>query len=178
MSLSLGAAIQAGQEDERIRTRGLVGGAGHSWRPNFGQTTSDITFVAFTPRMGWYVTRRLELYGEGTLFIYTQPETAIAAGLGGLAGRYYLKSSGAWIPYVHAGAGLLWTSLDVPEIDRIFNFQLFMGIGWRQTRAKGPCLVFEFRNHHISNAGTAGENRGINAATFLAGVEWVLRPNH
>jgi len=51
-----------------------------------------------------------------------------------------------------------------------------MGIGWRQTRDKGPCLVFEFRNHHISNADTAGRNLGINAATVLAGIEWVLRP--
>lgn len=160
----------------RTRTRGLVGGGGHSWRPIFGQTRSDITFVAFNPRMGWFVSKRLELYGEGTLFVYDQPDVAVAAGLAGLAGRYYLKGSGAWIPYVHAGAGLLWTSLDVPEIDRIFNFQLFVGVGWRQTRARGPCLVFEFRNHHISNAGTAGENRGINAATVLAGVEWVLRP--
>ena len=162
---------------EGSRTRGLVGGWGHSWRPIFGQTRSEITFVAFTPRMGWFVTDRLELYGEGTLFLYDQPQAAVAAGLGGLAGRYYLKTSGGWIPYVHAGAGLLWTSLDVLEIDRIFNFQLFVGVGWRQTRASGPCWVFEFRNHHISNAGTAGKNLGINAATVLTGVEWVLRPS-
>src|SRR6185295_7544589 len=103
----------------------------------------------------------------GTLFLYTEPEVAGAAGLGGLSGRYYLRTSGAWIPYVHGGAGLLWTSLDVPEIDRIFNFQLFVGVGLRQTRARGPRLVFEFRNHHISNAGTAGKNLGINAATVL-----------
>ncbi len=114
--------------------------------------------------------------GEATLFVYDRPHAAVAAGLSGLSGRYYLKTNGGWLPYVHAGAGLLWTSLDVREIDRIFNFQLFMGVGWRQNRAAGPCLVFEFRNHHISNAGTAGENRGINAATFLTGVEWVLRP--
>ena len=101
----------------------------------------------------------------------------MAAGLGGLAGRYYLKTSGAWIPYVHAGSGLLWTSLDVPEIDRIFNFQLFVGLGWRQNRTSGPRLLFELRNHHISNAGTAGKNLGINALTILSGVEWVLRPS-
>jgi len=158
------------------RTRGLIGGWGHSWRPIFGQARSEITFAAFHPRMGWFVTDRIELYGEATLFVYDRPQTAVALGLGGLSGRYYLKTSGGWLPYVHAGSGLLWTSLDVPEIDRIFNFQLFTGVGWRQNRPAGPCLVFEFRNHHISNAGTAGENRGINAATFLAGVEWVLRP--
>ena len=175
LSLSAPARADERPAGEGSRTRGLVGGWGHSWRPIFGKTRSDITFVAFQPRMGWYVTDRLELYGEGTLFIYDRPDAALGGGLGGLAGRYYLKTSGGWIPYVHAGAGVLWTSLDVPEIDRSFNFQLFMGVGWRQTRASGPCLVFEFRNHHISNAGTAGTNLGINAATVLAGVEWVLR---
>ena len=75
-------------------TRGLVGGVGHSWRPIFGQTTSDITFVAFNPRMGWFVANRLELYGEGTLFVYTEPEIAVAAGLAGFSGRYYLKTNG------------------------------------------------------------------------------------
>lgn len=179
IAVSFSAPVRA---DERpfskgTRTLGFTGGWGHSWRPIFGRTRSQITFVAFDPRMGWFVTDRLELYGEGTLFVYNKPQAAVAAGLGGLAGRYYLKTSGGWIPYVHAGAGLLWTSLDVPEIDRIFNFQLFAGVGWRQTRARGPRLVFEFRNHHISNAGTAGKNLGINAATVLTGVEWVLRPS-
>lgn len=175
-TVSAPAGAQEAPVGEGFRTRGLIGGWGHSWRPIFGQTESDITFVAFHPRMGWFVTDRLELYGEGTVFLYDRPQAALSAGLGGLAGRYYLKTSGGWVPYVHAGAGLLWTSLDVPEIDRTFNFQLFMGVGWRQTRDKGPCLVFEFRNHHISNADTVGRNLGINAATILAGIEWVLRP--
>jgi lipid A 3-O-deacylase len=157
------------------RTLGLVAGWGHSWRPIFGQTHTPIAFVAAYPRMGWFVLDRAELYGEATLFAYHEPEAAVAAGLGALAGRYYLKTRGAWIPYVHGGGGLLWTSLDVPEIDRIFNFQLFMGIGWRQNRPSGPRWVIEFRNHHISNAGTAGQNMGINAATLLTGVEWVVR---
>ena len=97
------APVHAGEQPvgQGFRTRGLTGGWGHSWRPLFGKTRSDISFVAFDPRMGWFVTDRLELYGEGTLF---------------------------------------------------------------------------FRTHHISNAGTAGQNLGINAATVLAGVEWGLRP--
>jgi len=36
-------------------------------------------------------------------------------------------------------------------------------------------LMLEFRNHHISNAGTRGENLGVNAAMVVAGVHWVLR---
>ena len=70
IALSLAAPVRA---DERpfsngSRTRGLTGG-GHSWRQLFGKTRSQITFVAFAPRMGWFVTDRLELYGEGTLFL-------------------------------------------------------------------------------------------------------------
>ncbi len=177
-AIAFGVAAPVGADDGGLskgsRTLGLAGGWGHSWRPIFGQTRSVITFEAFTPSMGWFVLDRVELYGEATLFFYNKPEAAIAAGAGGLSGRYYLTSSGGWIPYVLGGSGLLWTNLDVPEIDRIFNFQLFFGIGCRQSRAKGPRLLFEFRNHHISNAGTAGKNMGINAATLIAGVEWVL----
>ena len=83
MALCLTAPVHA---DERplskgSRTRGLTGGWGHSWRPIFGQTRTQITFVAFDPRMGWFVTDRLELYGEGTLFLYNEPQAAVAAGL-------------------------------------------------------------------------------------------------
>jgi hypothetical protein len=49
--------------------------------------------------------------------------------------------------------GVAWTSLDVPEVDRVFNF----------------------RNHHISNAGTRGENLGITAGMLIVGVHRVLR---
>jgi hypothetical protein len=49
------------------------------------------------------------------------------------------------------------------------------GVGVRWVRRRGPGVFVEFRNHHISNAGTAGENLGINAATLIAGAQWVLR---
>lgn len=157
------------------RTRGLVGGWGTGYKPPWAPTRSDVAFAAFHPRMGWFVADRVELYGEATLFVYYRPTADVTAGAGALAGRYYLRTAGRWIPYLHGGVGLLWTSLDVLEIDRTFNFQHFIGIGWRQNRVRGPRLVFELRNHHISNAGTAGDNLGINAAVALTGIEWVLR---
>jgi Lipid A 3-O-deacylase (PagL) len=163
--------------DRKSRTRGLVGGWAHSWRPFviFGETESDIGLVAFHPRMGWFVTDRLELYGEGTLLVYHKPEIAIAAGLGGIAGRYHFKKSGRVIPYGLLGAGLVWTSLDVPEIDRIFNFQVFGGAGVRLLRDRGPGVIIELRTHHISNANTVLPNLGIDVATVLVGIEWILR---
>ena len=172
------ALAQDERFDERSRTRGLMGGWGHSWHhglPGYGKTESDIAFAAFYPQMGWFVSQHLELYGEGTLLVYHQPEPAVSAGLGGLAGRYHFFDDRRFIPYALLGAGILWTSLDVPEIDRVFNFQVFYGLGLRWAPRKGPGWIVEFRNHHISNAGTAGDNRGINAATVLIGVQWILR---
>jgi hypothetical protein len=157
------------------RTRGLMGGVGIGYQPPWAPTESDVAFTAFHPRLGWFVHDRIELYGEATLFVYAEPALDISAGVGALAGRFYLRTSGRWIPYIHGGAGLIGTSLDVIEIDRRLNFQHFVGLGWRQNKIRGPRLTFEVRNHHISNAGTAGDNLGVNAIVGLAGVEWILK---
>ena len=49
------------------------------------------------------------------------------------------------------------------------------GIGVRWAPLRGPGFTIELRNHHISNAGTVGENLGVNAGTIVAGVQWILR---
>ena len=159
-------------------TRGLAGGWGQAWKqgvPGYGKTESDVRFAAFHPQLGRFVTDHLELYGEGTLLFYAPPAAAVSGGLAGLGGRYHVWRDRPWTPYVVGIAGLLWTSLDLPEIDRVFNFQLVYGLGIRQVTPRGPGLIVELRNHHISNAGTAGENLGLNAATIIAGVQWTLR---
>lgn len=172
------AVAQATCFDSDTRTRGLSWAWGHSWYPGFpgfGKTSSDIAFAAFHPQMGWFVTDRLELLGEGTLFVYHRPRYAVAGGLLGLSGRYHFRNDRSWTPYVTAGTGLILVPLDVPELDRLFNFQVVFGVGLRWARQHGPGLLLEFRNHHISNAGTAGENLGVNAATLVAGIQWILR---
>jgi len=170
------------QTEERLargyRTRALAGSVGHSW--GFGwndasRATSDLQFAGFHPQLGWFQTSRIELYGEGTLHVYWRPRAAVFAGLMGIGARYHLHDDREWTPYLLLSAGLGWTSLDIVEIDRIFNFQVAWGAGLRQITRKGPGWLIEFRNHHISNAGTRGENIGINSATLVVGIHWVLR---
>ena len=179
--LSLTPVVIAAQQPRLAAgywTRGLVAGWGHAWKhglPGYGKTESDVRFAAFHPQLGRFVTDHLELYGEGTLLLYGKPAAAVSGGLAGVGGRYHVRPDRGWTPYVVGIAGLLWTSLDVPEIDRVFNFQIAYGLGVRVVPPRGPGLIVELRNHHISNAGTAGENRGVNAATVIAGVQWVLR---
>lgn len=160
------------------RTRALAGGWGHSWLygwPGYGESISDIQFVAFYPQMGWFVTDWLELFGEGTAHVYYRPHTAILGGIVGIGGRHYFLRDRPWTPYYALGGGMVWTSLGVPELDRVWNFQLVWGVGIKRITRRGPGLMLEFRNHHISNAGTRGLNLGVNAATLVAGVHWVLR---
>ncbi len=156
-------------------TRGLTGGWGHSWTPGYGKTESDVGFVAFHPQLGRFVTDHLELYGEGALFLYHEPSVAVGAGLAGIGGRYHAWNDRKWTPYVVGIAGLIWTDLDIPELDRLFNFQLIYGVGVRVVPRRGPGWIVELRSHHISNAGTVGDNLGVNAVTLVAGVQWVLR---
>ena len=126
-----GAAAQQSRLASGNWTRGLAGGWGHSWTPGYGKTDSDVQFLAFHPQLGRFVTDRLELYGEGTLHVYFRPTPAVSGGLAGLGGRYHFRSDRNWTPYLVGGAGLMWTSLDVPELDRTFNFQLLYGVGLR-----------------------------------------------
>ena len=64
----------------------------------------------------------------------------------------------------------------MPELDRTFNFQLtYYGLGYRVVRPRRPGWIVGFRTHPISNTGTAGKNLGANAATVIAGVQWMLR---
>ncbi len=176
-SMSASIAAQPPRLAAGYWTRGLSGGWGDAWKygvPGWRKTESDVRFAAFHPQLGRFVTDHLEIHGEAALLAYNRVP-AVSGGLG-LGGRYHVWRDRRWTPYVAGGAGLLWTSLDVPEIDRVFNFTIVYGLGIRTVPRRGPGLVVELRNHHISNAGTAGENLGLNAAVVVAGVQWVLRP--
>ena len=158
--------------------RTLAGGWGTGWRfgiPGYGKTTTDVEFVAFHPSLGWLVIDRGEVFGEVALFAYYQPRGALAVGPIAIGGRYHFRNRGRVLPFVSGGAGLIVTRLDIVELDRTFNFQVIYGAGvrWRGDRSRGWRL--EIRNHHISNAGTAGENLGLNALMIIGGVEWLVR---
>lgn len=144
--------------------------------PGWGKTLIDAEFVSFHPALGWFVRDGLELFGEGTLFVYYQPKPGVTAGLAGIGGRYHFRERGPVLPFVSAGAGFVWTSLNVPEIDRTFNGQLFYGAGVRIRRDRNPGWLIEIRNHHVSNAGTRGENLGLNALMVIIGADWLIGP--
>ena len=160
------------------RTRALAASVGHTWRFGWNDATlatTDALFVGFHPQLGWFQTARLELFGEGTIHLYARPHTAVFAGLMGIGARWHVFDDRPWTPYATVSAGLGWTNIDIVEIDRVFNFQVVWGGGLRQITRRGPGWMIEFRNHHISNAGTKAPNIGINSATLLLGLHWIVR---
>ena len=172
------ATAQHAETDRGVRVRALAGGWGTAWTygiPGWGKTTSDVRFVALHPGLGWFVTRRAELFGEAALFVYSHPRATFAVGPIAIGLRRQFGQRGAVRPFISGGAGLMVTRLDVIELDRAFNGQLFYGGGLRWLRPRGPHWRIEIRNHHLSNAGTAGENLGLNAFMVIVGAEWLAR---
>ncbi len=178
LSLATVAWAQEGPVDRGVRVRTLAGGWGTGWKfgiPGWGKMTTDVEFVAFHPSLGWMVIDRGEVFGEVALSAYYQPVASVAVGPLAIGGRYHLRDRGRVLPFVSGGAGFLITPLDIVELDRTFNFQVFYGGGIRCVGPRNPVWRLEIRNHHISNAGTAGANLGVNAFMVIAGIEWHLR---
>ena len=75
-------------------------------------------------------------------------------------------------PYVEAGAGVLWTDLGgrIPEKGSEFNFNLQVGAGVSYALTAATSINLSYRLQHISNAGTAHPNHGIDAGVALIGV--------
>ena len=177
LALSAPVLGQDARVERGARVRAVAVGGGTAWKygiPGWGKTTSDVRFVAFHAALGWFVVDRLEVFGESALFASSRPERTLAVGPVAIGGRYHLRGRGRAVPFVTGGAGLMFTTLDVPELDRTLNGQLFYGAGLRWIRTRGPHWRIEIRNHHISNAGTAGANLGLNAFMVVVGAEWLL----
>jgi hypothetical protein len=77
-----------------------------------------------------------------------------------------------FVPFVQAGAGMLFTTEDVPRDTAQFNFTPQGGIGVHWMHDFQSSLVFGLRYHHISNASRDRLNPGHNAIYFYTGLSW------
>jgi hypothetical protein len=67
------------------------------------------------------------------------PTTAVLGGFVGIGGRHYFLRDRDWTPYYVLGGGMVWTSLEAPELDRIWNFQVVWGVGVKRITRRGAC---------------------------------------
>jgi opacity protein-like surface antigen len=86
--------------------------------------------------------------------------------------KYTFLASERLRPYVEAGAGVVWTDLGdrIPEKGSQFNFNLQLGAGLSYFVAPTASINVSYRLQHVSNAGTAKPNHGIDAGEVLIGI--------
>lgn len=95
---------------------------------------------------------------------------------GGLLLRYNILSiqHKRLIPYMHAGAGIVRNNIYKDKTQRMIGhpteFTLRGGVGIRILIMDCWSLDLEGAIEHISNAGLAERNRGMNGAGFLMGI--------
>lgn len=74
-------------------------------------------------------------------------------------------------PFVGVNGGMLWFDRAVPttKASRV-NFTASAEFGMRFGPPDEPGITMSYRFHHISNAGTAGENPGVASHLFTLGI--------
>ena len=113
------------------------------------------------------------------LFVVMQPPaTTYGAGFSPVVLKWNFTSGRRMVPFAEITGGALWTGQDVPFGTNNFNFTPQGGFGIHFLRKNNPdqAITFVGKYMHVSNAGIADSNSGINASIqFELGYTWFKR---
>ncbi|MGZ7031559.1 MAG: acyloxyacyl hydrolase, partial [Thermoanaerobaculia bacterium] len=98
----------------------------------------------------------------------------LIAGTLSIFARYYWERSGV-VPFVELGSGPMLTSKQVPEASSRFNMESKGGAGLVIGSAGAHPVTVIYRFSHVSNAGTAYHNPGLNFHTLLIAMRLSAR---
>jgi len=101
-----------------------------------------------------------------------QSSTVYSAGFSPLQLRYNFTSPKTVAPFLEIGGAILGSGDPVPEGTSRFNFLTNGGVGLQFLRSGRPSVILGLRYQHISNAGIAQRNPGINSLYFFTGLAW------
>jgi hypothetical protein len=130
-------------------------------------------------RYGWILTAphgpgflrgRLEYAVEAVplFLVFQKTDTAYGAGVNPFAFKWALDTHRSVIPYFELGGGALFTNTKAPEGTSRINFTSSGALGLHFLGSKHN-ISAEVRFMHISNAGLATPNPGINTIQFRIG---------
>jgi lipid A 3-O-deacylase len=126
--------------------------------------------ILTAPHGPGFLRGRLEYAVEAVpLFVvFQKTNTAYGAGVNPFAFKWALDTHGSVVPYLEIGGGTLFTNTKVPEGTSHVNFTTTGAIGLHFLRSKYN-ISTEIRFMHISNAGLATPNPGINTVQLRIG---------
>ena len=99
-------------------------------------------------------------------------KNAYAAGFNPLNLKWNFTNSAKTVPYLEFGGGVLFSNTDVPANTNQTNFLTHAALGFHFFVHEKSALTLSTRYEHISNAGMATPNPGINTVQFTLGWNW------
>ena len=178
ITLLLGATLgwSQGRPEDGGRELQLWTGGGHS--VSGGTSNTGVWNVGL--RYGWILTRpwgpgflkgRFEYAVDAVpLFMVFQPgSTAYGVGLNPLNLKWNFATRGSVVPYIELDGGTLFTTEEVPPGTSKTNFTSGAALG-AHILGNRRNWSLEARYMHISNAGLASPNSGINTFQVRLGI--------
>jgi hypothetical protein len=154
-----------------MREYGISGGFG------FADEDEFITDFLLMPKWGLFIADFDRVKGalafevEPVLGMHITPSQAVEAGFNVLF-TYNFETGTRFVPFFSAGAGFLYTDLRVNELGSRFNGSPQGGLGVKYMLNDRTALSLMGRIRHISNAGTASPNRGVDSIFLLMGIDF------
>jgi len=175
LTLPVLCAAQAAPEKGGREVQIWAGG-GHSvsgGRGNTGVFNAGLRYgwVLTGPHLPGFLRGRFEYAVDAVpVFLAFQPtNTAYGVGFDPLGLKWNFQRHGRISPYLELSGGVLFTNHDVPTGTNTVNFMDQAALGMHILGAKHN-VSLELRYMHISNAGLATPNPGINTVQVRLGV--------
>jgi lipid A 3-O-deacylase len=99
-------------------------------------------------------------------------KNAYGAGFNPVNLKWNFTNSAKTVPYLEFGGGVLVSSTEVPRNTSTVNFLTHAALGFQFFVKEKRALTLSTRYEHISNAGLATPNPGINTVQFTVGWHW------
>lgn len=126
--------------------------------------------ILTAPHGPGFVRGRLEYAVDAVpvFLVFQKQNTAYGVGINPFAFKWALDTHGSVVPYFEIGGGTLFTNTQVPAGTSRINFTTGGALGLHFLRSKNN-ISAEVRYMHISNAGLATANPGINTIQVRLG---------
>lgn len=159
-----------GEHEVQIWTGGGHGFNGSQASDGLWNVGLRYGLILTAPHGPGFLRGRLEYALEAVpaFLIFQKQNTAYGAGINPFAFKWALDTHGSVVPYFEIGGGTLFTSTQVPAGTSRINFTTGGALGLHFLRSKNN-ISAEVRYMHISNAGLATANPGINTIQFRLG---------
>jgi hypothetical protein len=177
-SLLIGSCLclgQAGPEQGGHEIQVWAGG-GHSvsgGRGNIGAFNAGLRYgwILTGPHLPGFLRGRFEYAVDAVpVFLMFQPtNTAYGVGFDPLGLKWNFERRGRISPYLELTGGTVFTNHDVPPGTNTVNFMDQAALGMHILGAKNN-LSLELRYMHVSNAGLATPNPGVNTVQVRLGI--------